>query len=95
MNEDGTVTSSYPNFRDAFTAGTGHIERYEKLTFAPVKVIVIDRLTAILINEYEATVTLKSGQLVHVRGAGSQVWNRASGEWLLVSVSSSNKSSAG
>lgn len=91
LNADGTVFHSLDAFRDHYRAGVAALANYESLTFSNVKIDVIDAQTAILVNEYEAVVELTSGDLVTARGAGTQVWSKRSGNWKLVSVSSSAK----
>lgn len=90
LNEDGTVTHSFDAFREDYLAGTEAIIAYQRLEFKNVKVSVIDVHHAILVNEYEATVHLKDGSTAGFSGAGSQVWHKSNGEWLLVSVASSS-----
>lgn len=90
LNENGTVTNSFEAFRHDYLAGVETISAYQHLEFKNVTVSVIDPHNAVLVNEYEATVQLKDGSVAGFSGAGSQVWHMSSGEWLLVSVSSSS-----
>jgi len=91
LNEDGTVTHSFEEFQEAYDEQITFIKKYNSLAFSNVKITVIDRNTAILVNEYEAEVLLQSGDMVMASGGGLQVWSNTTGEWKLVSVSSSAK----
>lgn len=55
---------------------------------------VIDSYTAVLVNEFVQSMTLKDGSIINVSGGGSQVWSKRSGNWKIVSVSASDKPSA-
>ena len=50
---------------------------------------IIDPQHAVLVNEYSSTVELKNGSVLEFAGAGTQVWHKSDGAWLLVNVSSS------
>ena len=89
LNADGTVTHSFEEFKKSYLDQTKSISKYESLDFKNVKITVIDKKTAILVNEYKAKVILKSSQSVEATGAGTQVWSKAGSKWKLVSVSSS------
>ncbi len=91
LNENGTVTQKFEQFQQHFSSGIGAVASYDELSFKRVKVTVIDANNVILVNEYNAQVNLKNGSKVAVSGAGTQVWHRSEGNWLLVSVSSSTK----
>lgn len=91
LNANGTVTHSLDDFDDAYRESFSIPEAYQSLRFKNVKVTVIDRYTAILVNEFEAQVLLKSGEVIPASGGGAQTWSKASGAWKLVSVSSSAK----
>ncbi len=92
LNEDGTVTHSFKEFKDAYDRQLPLIKKYKSLEFSNVKITVIDKNTAILVNEYDAEIVLQSGDSVFASGAGTQVWSHAATQWKLVSVSSSTKS---
>lgn len=91
LNSDGTNFNNAGALRELVNSGVNAIERINRLDFTNVKVSVIDSNTAILVNEYEQTVTLRSGELVSFSGGGTQVWSKHSGVWKLVSISASNK----
>lgn len=91
LNADGTVFHSREAFQSHYEAGVSALARYHSLTFRNVKIDVIDAHTAILVNEYEAAIELQSGEIVTARGAGTQVWSKRTGDWKLVSISSSAK----
>lgn len=90
LNGDGTVMHALPPFAEMYRASIESVEGYVSLEFDRVHVSPISDDVAILVNEYTAVVRLKTGDVVEGTGAGSQVWSKASGEWLLVSVSSSS-----
>jgi ketosteroid isomerase-like protein len=89
LNSDGTVTHSFEEFKKSYLDQTKSISKYESLDFKNVKITVVDKKTAILVNEYKAKVILNSGQSVEATGAGTQVWSKTDNKWKLVSVSSS------
>ena len=91
LNSDGTNWNSIDDLKPLIEGGFGSIASVNQLVFTNVRVSVIDTYTAILVNEYQQSVTLKSGDLVHLAGGGTQVWSKRSGQWKLVSVSGSNK----
>jgi len=90
---DGTVYHSLADFEEEYRAVVAAIESYESLEFDRVKVSVVGPATAILVNQYEAAVKIPGGEIHRGAGAGTQVWSKASGGWLLVSVSSSARPS--
>jgi ketosteroid isomerase-like protein len=90
LNNDGTVTHDFATFSKDYLAQIAAVDRYESLTFDRVKVDVIHRDTAILVNEFKAVVFLTHGQRIEAAGGGTQVWARhGDGPWRLVSVSGS------
>ncbi len=91
LNEDGTVTHTFMEFKKIYDAQIPYIKEYRSLEFSNVKITVIDKNTAILVNEYEAEVLLQSGDVVTGSGAGTQVWSNTTGQWKLVSLSGSTK----
>lgn len=91
LNENGAVLHSFTAFKDMYEPQLKYLESYQSLEFSNVKIDVIDASTAILVNEYTATVTLTSGETVNAAGAGTQVWSKHTGSWKLVNVSSSSK----
>jgi len=91
LNDDGSVFHSFSEFEDVYRQQIPALEKYNSLEFTNVKITVLNNSTAILVNEYRAEVVLKSGDTVSAGGAGTQVWSKASGAWLLVSVSGSMK----
>ncbi len=91
LNADGTVWESFENFKASVIPGFKMIESSDSLVFPIVKISLIDKNTAVLINEYEQKITLNGGQEIRVAGGGAQVWSRISGKWKLVSISASSK----
>ncbi|WP_262694782.1 nuclear transport factor 2 family protein [Kordiimonas aquimaris] len=91
LNEDGTVLHSFAVFQEIYMPQVAYVERYNDLQFDNVKIDVIDKNTAVLVNEYTAEVVLTNGDIVKAAGAGTQVWSKRTGEWKLVNVSSSAK----
>ena len=83
---------SFQIFKEAYLPKLQFTESYQNLEFTNVKIDVINASTAVLVNEYNATVTLTTGDTVNAAGAGAQVWSKRTGAWKLVSVSSSVKS---
>lgn len=90
LNADGTVTHSFEEFIDSYSVQISAVENYRSLEFKNVKITVINNKTAILVNEYDAVIVLKSGDEISTSGAGTQVWSNEDGNWKLVNVSSSN-----
>ena len=91
LNADGTVWHSMKDFEALIRPGFSMIEKSEFLNFSNVKITVINHTTAILVNEYKASVLLKNGQSAQQAGGGAQVWSKSNGAWKLVSVSASDK----
>lgn len=91
LNEYGTVTHSFREFKSTYDQQLPLIKKYKSLEFSNVKITVIDKNTAILVNEYDAEVVLQSGDSVFASGAGTQVWSNTTSHWKLVNVSSSTK----
>ena len=89
LNADGTTIASLADFEAQYRELTSQIESYVSLEFPKVRLTFVDERTVVLVNEYEATVLLVAGTEVAGSGAGAQVWSKSTGEWLLVSVSSS------
>ena len=92
LNADGTVIHSIGEFENYYRPHFSAIKSYQSLDFEKVKITVINETTAILVNEYKARVEIESGEIVSASGGGTQVWAKSSGEWKLVSVSSSSRS---
>lgn len=91
LNADGTVWESFEDFKKSVTPGFKMIERSDSLIFPIVQISVIDKKSAILVNEYEQKISLKGGQQIEAAGGGTQVWSKVSGAWKLVSISASSK----
>lgn len=94
LNADGTVWHDIESLEKIIRPGFNWVTRVDSLTFNNVKITLIDRKTAILVNEYEQHMTLKKGNPLFDAGGGTQVWSKHSGKWLLVSVSASSKAPA-
>ena len=92
LNADGTNWNSIEEFSVLIEPWFNAMQRSEYLKFTNVQVSVIDSNTAVLVNEFEQRVLLKDGTYINSAGGGTQVWSKASGKWLLVSVSASSKS---
>jgi len=91
LNDNGSVFHSFSEFEKSYRQQIPFLKKYNSLEFTNVKITVLNNSTAILVNEYAAEVVLQSGDTVSAGGAGSQVWSKASGSWLLVNVSGSAK----
>jgi len=91
LNVDGTVWHSINDLEKMIRPGFSMIERIQSLEFNNVKISVINKTTAILVNEYKDTALLKGGELISGAGGGTQVWSKSSGDWRLVNVSGSVK----
>lgn len=91
LNSDGSNWNSVADLKGLIEPGFNAIEKVESLEFTNVRISVIDLNTAILVNEFEQTIVLKGGGRHSLAGGGTQVWSRASGKWLLVSISASAK----
>ena len=91
LNVDGINWNNYEEFKQSVTPGFTLIKEIHSLEFPNVEVIVIDANTAILVNEYIQKFTLTNGKTLTSIGGGTQVWSKASGRWLLVSISASLK----
>ena len=91
LNANGSVFHNLSDFENFYRQQIPALEKYNSLEFINVKITVLNRSTAILVNEYIAEVVLKSGDIVSAGGAGTQVWSKASGSWKLVNVSGSVK----
>ncbi|MCE3264100.1 MAG: nuclear transport factor 2 family protein [Pseudoduganella sp.] len=92
LNADGKVWLSIEGLESLIMSGFPAIERSLSLEFANVKVTVIDRSTAILVNEFKQSLLLKDGRTVNSSGGGVQVWHLFQDKWKLVSVSASDAS---
>lgn len=91
LNADGSVLHTFHDFEIMFRNQISFVDRYLDLKFDNVKVSTVGPDVAILVNEYSARLLMKSGDTVLAEGAGTQVWSRSSGKWLLVNVSGSVK----
>ncbi len=91
LNQDGSVFHTLTDFISPYKEQISHIKRYTNLEFQKIKITVINKTAVVLVNEYQATVVLNSGDEVTASGAGTQVWSKTSGQWKLVHVSSSAK----
>ncbi|KZN40561.1 hypothetical protein N474_01050 [Pseudoalteromonas luteoviolacea CPMOR-2] len=91
LNANGTNWNSIEDLKSFICPIFGMIEKVQSLDFTNITVSVIDTNTAILVNEYEQSVVLKSGDVAKASGGGTQVWSKACGNWKLVSVSASTK----
>lgn len=91
LSADGTNWNSIDDLRALIKPSFDMVEKVESLEFTNVHISVIDPNTAVLVNEYEQRILLKSGEIVQDAGGGAQVWSKISGKWKLVSVSASSK----
>ena len=83
---DVTVLSSFQELETMYTQYLPEIKAYLSLEFDNVKVTVIDRDAAILVNEFSESIELASGDTLSMHGSGVQVWAREASEWKLISV---------
>lgn len=90
LNANGTVWRSRDELSGSIQQAFDSIARVTSLDFTTVEISVIDDQTAVLVNEYEQALLLKTGETLRVAGGGAQVWSRATGDWKLVSISASN-----
>lgn len=90
LNADGKVWHSIKSLESIILPGFQMVEKTISLDFRNVKITVINQTTAILVNEYDQTILLKSGEIIKQSGGGTQVWHQIDSTWKLVSVSSSS-----
>jgi len=91
LNADGTVWETFQEFKDSVSPIFEMIQSSDSLEFTNVKITALDHNTAILVNQYKQKIILNGGQEIKAAGGGTQVWSKVSGDWKLVSVSSSSK----
>lgn len=91
LNSDGTTWQSLDDLKTLVKPGFNALESVDALNFTKVKVSVLDQETALLVNEYEQSMTTKNGAKISHAGGGLQVWSKRSGQWQLVAVSASDK----
>ena len=84
---DGRVLSSFDEFESLYREGLPLIREYLSLEFSNVSVRVLNRSTAVLVNEYVETIVLVAGDTLTVSGVGGQVWVRRGNTWRLSNVS--------
>lgn len=92
LNANGTVVHGFEEFEAVYREQIQVVERYNSLSFEKVRLTLLTADVCILVNEYSAELVLKSGDVVSATGAGTQVWCKASGAWLLTHISSSDRS---
>lgn len=92
LNANGTVVHDFDEFEAVFREQIQVVDRYKSLSFENVRLTLLTADVCILINEYSAELVLKSDDVISVAGAGTQVWCKASGAWLLSHISSSDRS---
>ena len=91
LHADGTVMHSISDLEQTYRPGFEMVEKIEHLEFRNVKITVLNKTTAILVNEFQEVSLLKTGERIEGKGGGTQVWTKAEDEWKLVSVSSSGR----
>ncbi|WP_269082180.1 nuclear transport factor 2 family protein [Thalassomonas actiniarum] len=91
LGADGSNWNSVEELRAMIVPGFNMVKEIKLLEFTNVKISVIDKNTAVLVNEYQQSMILANGELAEGAGGGTQVWSKASGNWLLVSISASAK----
>ncbi len=89
---DGSVLLSYSELEQLYAEQVPAVKAYLSLEFETVKVSVLNRYTAVLVNEYAETILLASGDTVSFAGSGAQVWGLEGSKWRLFNVSGSLKS---
>ena len=94
LSDDGTVIDGFADLAVKYREMIHEVQEFRSLEFQNVKISVINETTAILVNEYEASVLLRSGDVVQAAGGGIQVWSWIDDQWKLVSVSASARSPA-
>ena len=87
---DGSVLSSFDELEGMYTQYLPEIKGYLSLDFSKVKVTVIDRDAAVLVNEFSERIVVASGDTLAIEGSGLQVWVREVSEWKLISISGSS-----
>lgn len=90
LNDDGSVLHSLGDLENLYRQQVPALKKYISLEFKNVKITIIEENVAVLVNEFEASVLLITGDEAHAEGGGTQVWHKKNGEWKLVSVSSSS-----
>lgn len=91
LNTDGSNWNSFSDLRELIKPSFDSVGNIESLVFTNVRISVIDQNTAVLINEFEQEVRMKDGAHFNDAGGGTQVWSKATGKWLLVSISASSR----
>ncbi|MEM1093539.1 MAG: nuclear transport factor 2 family protein [Bacteroidota bacterium] len=91
---DGTVYSSYEAFSAMYAEQLPSIEAFLSLEFDNVQVSVLNRTTAVLVNEFTETIVLASGNTLNLAGGGGQVWTRVDADWKLIHISGSTRPQA-
>lgn len=91
LNSDGTVFHSREELEEIFKPGFLMMERIDSLEFKKIKITVLNKTTAILVNEFSDCTLLRNGEQFSSEGGGCQVWSLISDSWKLVSISSSSK----
>ncbi len=91
LNPDGSVLHSGEELAQIYRPGFSMMEKIESLEFNKVKINVINKTTAVLVNEFNDCTRLKNGEKYSSEGGGLQVWSLKNDSWKLVSISSSNK----
>jgi hypothetical protein len=89
LGEQGMIWRSIDEFAVVIRAGFSQVENVQSLRFKNIKITVVSRTVAILVNEFEDRYLLKSGDVVSGAGGGTQVWHLSSGTWRRISVSAS------
>jgi len=92
LNANGQNWNNIEDLKAIIIPAFDMVKKIESINFTNVKISVIDKNTAILVNEYNQTIMLDNGQIIKDSGGGTQVWSKSSGHWLLVSISASSKS---
>lgn len=89
LNSNGRNWNSAEELKSQLVDGFRAISAVNSLDFTNLNLSIIDQYTVVLVNEYQQMLTLTSGQIMAVKGGGTQVWSKRSGIWKLVSISSS------
>lgn len=91
IGADGSVIPTFEAFKLIYAPQFAAVENYIGLDFETVEIRIIDKQTAILLNEYTAELVLVSGERVSASGAGVQVWVKRSDQWKLAHVTDITK----
>lgn len=82
----GTLYRDYDSWAPVYRRDLGAVARIDHLEFPEVSVHTINTDTILLLNTYEETITLRSGEQVDLSGYGTQIWTRVGGVWRMIHI---------